>query len=304
VPEVAITVMGYIPGVVPGFPPLPPPPLPLLPPQAPVSPAIAKISSAANTQRSRVRRPRVATTSPAGSAASSVPQAITTSGGASTGGHCRRPRGATSDGAAVMNDTVTCVFPMVPSAAGNVGGLGTNPGAVLEKLHDESFGSPEQENATLAGKGALWAGIIVSGVATATPRGVEEEPVVGHAMPAVAPTQRLKSLVIVKVIVFERPPTGSDTCTFTGPTVEKSFAFSVTVICVELCNDGVCGTPLNNTVEFDVKPPPVNASNRLVVVTGAAFGPREANRRGATLESCKSQAPRPCVPARRIRAAG
>ena len=102
--EVAVTVIGYVPGVVPGSCITG---MPELPPQALVNPLNARISSAASAQRSRMRRWRVAARNAAPRAASRLahPSRINCGLLAGAPGSCMR--GATSDGAVVVQVSIT-----------------------------------------------------------------------------------------------------------------------------------------------------------------------------------------------------
>jgi len=119
--------------------------------QALVKPLKARIRMAASVQRSRAPRSRRRAMIPAHRARRSVPQARITRGRRFAG-----PRGPCicggTDAAVVVHEKVTIVLAAVPSIAGSVPvDPLVKPIAVLVKLHDERFGSPEALSCTLAG---------------------------------------------------------------------------------------------------------------------------------------------------------
>jgi hypothetical protein len=199
-PDAAVTVIGYVPAGVPGFgggpDELPPPP----PPQAPAKPASARIKVAPDIHRGRALCSLLAIASAALNAMSMPAQASTPSRGAGSGDCGRRVRGATCEGAVVVNERFTMVIAAIPSEAGKgLGGLNT---------HADSLGKPVQLSVTAAGNGApALVGVSVMVVLAGVPGGSEPEPELAHGVPMhiwkSVPTPKARLLLVMPPAVTE-----------------------------------------------------------------------------------------------------
>ena len=198
--DVAVTVMGNDPGIVPGMPEL----------WQPVArPLRARISSVAATHcrrpAKRDRPCRRAATRIVPNATSSVPHTRIRVGGPLMGPCGPRVPGATSELLVVVHMNVTCVIAAVPSAAGrNPVVPPVKPVAELAKLHVVRLGNPDAENCTLAGN-AVFAvfGVFVSVVLAPPPAITEDDDGLSESMKSV-PTPKGWLLLGPPVVVTDR----------------------------------------------------------------------------------------------------
>src|SRR5208282_1178192 len=256
------------------------------------------INAAPNTQRTRAPRSFRNIHSAALIARSRLAQASISSRGPAGGGCGPGARGATSAvGAVVVIEKFTVVVAAVPSDAGNgLGGLNTHPA---------SLGSPVQVSVTPAGNGAPGVvGVSVIVVAAGVPGGSEPELEIAHG----DPMHRAKSVPTPKGIVAVVPPVVV-TDTLCVPVLAFAAMENSAVIEVLLATvtpDTVIPVPpAMLTAAPARKFAPVRVTGRFDDPSVAADGLMDVSAGiCGGVASCKSQAPRPCVPARRMRAVG